>query len=171
MTVELAVVPHEQTHLVVVGTALRKPANIIAAYLQSLAWQVRPRGVEWVYLFVDDGLEPDARALVDAFVAERGGQVVNGGPATPDFSDVGHTHGWTESAMQRVGRHKDLILNATRQNRAEAVWFVDADLLCDPMTFTSLWSVPEPIVAGVYWTRWTLPVGEDHPPVHAGPQV
>jgi hypothetical protein len=169
--VELAVVPHEAPRLVVCGSSLRKPANILRAYLQSLGWQVAPRNVQFLYMFVDDGLEPDARALVDAFVAERGGQVATAEKPPADWTDSHPvSHQWSDSAMQRVGRHKDLILNGARQNRAEAVWLVDADLILDPMTFASLWSVPEQIVCGTYWTKWAKPPAEA-PPVHAGPQV
>jgi hypothetical protein len=172
MSVELGVIPHEQTHLVVVGTSLRKPASILAPYLRSLGWQVTPRNVQFVYLFIDDGLEADARALVDDFVKERGGFVYPSGEVpVADFTDQHpETHQWTDNAMRRVGRNKDRILDFARQNRAEAVWFCDGDLICDPMTFTSIWSVPNPIVAATYWTRWQKVAPESHP-VHAGPQV
>jgi hypothetical protein len=172
MSVQLAVVPHEARHLVIIGTSLRKPANILAAYLQSLAWQVVPRTVELAYVFVDDGLEPDARALLDEFVAARQGQVLSSGqPPTQDWTDSHPvTHQWSDSAMARVGRHKDVILETARNNRAEAVWFCDADLIMDPMTLTDLWSIPEQIVCAVYWTRWQKTPSEQTP-VHAGPQV
>jgi hypothetical protein len=170
VSVELGVVPHETQHLIVVASPVRKPANIVAAFLQSLAWQVKPRQVQVVYLFCDDGCEPEARKLLDEFVAQHGGMVVQG-PSGNDFSDQGHSHQWTDTAMNRVGQIKDGMIRFAIENRAEALWLVDADLILDPMTLTSLWSVPEPIVSGVYWTRWTRPPNEDHPPVHAGPQV
>jgi hypothetical protein len=170
VSVELAVVPHEQQHLLVIASPVRKSAPIVAAWLQSLAWQVIPRGVQPFYLFIDDGCDPDARALLDQFVVERGGLVWNMGGAQPDFSDVGFTHQWAISAMNRVGAIKDKVLEFARVNRAEAVWLVDADLICDPMTLTSLWSVPDPIVSAVYWTAWSK-VPAEHPPVHSGPQV
>ena len=171
MTVELAVVPHEQQHLIVIGTTVRKPANILRPYLQSLAWQVAPPQVQRLYLFIDDGCDAEARSLLDGFVVEHGGMVWNAEPAPAgDFQDQGFTHLWTESAMARVGRSKDKIIQFAIANRAEAVWFADADLIMDPMTLASLWSVPEPIVCAVYWTRWNK-VPDDHPPVHAGPQV
>lgn len=171
MTVELAIVPHEAQHLVIIASPVRKPASIVAAFLQSLAWQVHPQGVQRLYLFIDDGCEPDARALLDAFVQQHGGFVWTASQtATQDFVDVGVTHGWTPSAMQRVGAIKDKVLEFARANRAEAVWLCDADLICDPMTFSSLWSVPDPVVSAVYWTRWNK-VPPEHPPVHAGPQV
>lgn len=169
--VDLGVVPHEQQHLVVIGTTVRKPANIVQAWLQSLAWQVAPKQVQRIYVFVNDGSPPETVELLNAFVQEHGGMVLQGEPApAQDFADQGVTHYWTNTAMARVGRNKDQILAVARQNRAEAVWFCDADLIMEPMTLSSLWSVPEQIVCGVYWTRWEK-VPDDHPLVHAGPQV
>lgn len=169
MSVELAVVPHEAQHLVVIASPVRKPANILSAFLQSLAWQVCPRQVQRFYVFVDDGCPPDARQLLDEFVAQHGGLVWQG-PSGNDWTDVGVTHGWSPSAMNRVGAIKDRLLQFARENRAEAIWLADADLVMDPMTLTSLWSVPDQIVSAVYWTRWSQ-VPPEHPPVHAGPQV
>jgi hypothetical protein len=169
--VDLAVVPHEASHLVVIGATVRKSPAIVAAWLQSLAWQVQPRQVQRFYLFIDDASPPETRALLNQFVAERGGLVWDAEPApVVDFADNGDTHEWTGTAMDRVGRSKDRILEFARQNRAEAVWLTDSDLIMDPMTLTSLWSVPNPITAAVYWTRWQVPPPES-PPLHAGPQV
>lgn len=169
--VDLGVVPHEQQHLVVVGSVVRKPANIVRAWLDSIAWQVKPKQVQILYLFIDDGCAPEARKMLDLFVADRGGFVWDSGAANqPDFSDLGDTHQWTASAMQRVGACKDRILKFCRDNRAEAAWLLDADLIVDPMTLSSLWSIPEQICAAVFWTRWNK-VPEGFPPLHAGPQV
>jgi hypothetical protein len=169
--VELGVVPHEQSHLVVLGSPVRKSAPIVAAWLQSLAWQVLPRNVQLYPLFIDDGCDAETRSLLDQFVAERGGLVVDSAAkGVPDFADTGETHHWTGTAMERVGAHKDYILSFARTNRAEACWLVDADLILDPMTLSSLWSVPEQVTAAVYWTRWSE-VPPEHPRVHAGPQV
>lgn len=173
MTAELSVVPHEQTHLVVIGTSLRKSKAILEAYLASLDWQILPRNVKPYYLFVDDGLEPDAFQVVEEFVKVHQGSIVrsNNTPGQSDFSDSHPvTHQWTNQAMARVGQNKDYILAWARENRAEAVWFADSDLIMDPMTFSSLWSLPDQIVCGVYWTRWQKTPEGEHP-VHAGPQV
>jgi hypothetical protein len=170
--VDLVVVPHEAQHLVVVGTSLRKPKPILEAYLTSLAWQVPPRNVQFLYAFIDDGLDAEARALVEQFVAERGGILQpSGAVPTADFSDHHPvTHQWSDTAMQRVGANKDWLLGFARANRADAIWLCDADLIMDPMTFADLWSIPEQIVCGVYYTRWQKTPSEQNP-VHAGPQV
>jgi hypothetical protein len=172
VAVDLAVIPHEQKYLVVIGTSLRKPAVILDAYLKSLSWQVLPRNVQPYYAFIDDGLEPDAKALVEAFIAQHGGILQPSGQIpTPDFSDSHpETHQWSDTAMRRVGQNKDWLIGFAVQNRAEAIWFADSDLIMDPMTLASLWSIPEQIVCGVYFTRWQKTPSEQNP-VHAGPQV
>lgn len=170
---ELQLMPHARRDLVLVGTSLRKPASILQHYLNALAWQERPPTVDVAYCFIDDGLEPDARAMVEAFVTQFGGVILPPAvPPTPgDFAD-NHavTHQWFNSAMVRVGANKDAVIKFAVDNRADAVWFVDSDLICDPTTLASLWSIPEPIVCGVYWTRWQKQQEGAHP-VHAGPQV
>lgn len=170
---ELQLMPHARRDLVFVGTSLRKPASILQHYLNALAWQERPPTVDVAYCFIDDGLEPDARAMVEAFVKQFGGVIMpSEAPQTPgDFSDSHPvTHMWAQPAMQRVGANKDKILKFALNNRADAVWLVDADLICDRTTLASLWSIPEPIVCGTYWTRWQKTPEGAHP-VHAGPQV
>lgn len=172
---ELRVLPHAKRDLVVCGTSILKPASILRHYLQSLAWQEKPPSVDLFFVFCDDGLEPDARALLDQFVQTHGGIVLESvakGPRPPDFSDAPGTptHQWSQPAMHRVGANKDQILQVAIANRAEAVWFVDADLICDRTTLATLWNNPEPIVCGVYWTGWQR-VPEGQHPVHAGPQV
>lgn len=169
---QLEVVPHARRDLIVCGTSVRKSAVILSAYLQSLAWQVLPPNVDCVPCFVDDGLEPDARQLLEAFVQERGGVIlpsVQPG-AVGDFTDIGISHQWSDQAMRRVGANKDQVIRFALENRADGLWFVDADLICDRRTLWSLLSVPAPIVCGVYWTVWSKNPPE-LPPVHAGPQV
>src|SRR5205807_7447923 len=131
---QLAVLPDAHEPLILVGTSVRKPAAVLAPYLASLAWQELPARVKLHYAFVDDGCERDARLLLDEFVQTHGGEVLRGVPgAVGDFSDVHpHTHQWTPSAMRRVGANKNRLLSRALELHADAVWLVDADLICDP---------------------------------------
>jgi hypothetical protein len=147
--------PDVHDHLVIVGTTIRKPAAIVAAYLQGLSTQRPVPHTRLLYHFILDGCPPDTADLVRAFVAEHGGVVEAVDGATGDFRDDGGvTHEWTQPAMARVGQSKNRILRAAWDQHAEAVWFVDSDLLCDPGTFRSLWYADAPIACAVYWTRW-----------------
>ena len=171
---ELATIPSERPVVIVVGTSARKSLDVLTAHLETIAWQQLPRNVQLVPVYVPDWLDPNdpAAQYLARWVKERDGHLLR--PAQPpqaDFEDTGTpTHQWTPNAMRRVGANKDLILAKAAQLRAEAVWFVDADLLLDRTTLWSLYHAHAPIVCGVYWTRWHATAPES-PPLPSGPQV
>lgn len=169
MTLILQPTPDVRRLRCVVGTAIRKPVDILAGYLASLAQQRPVPGLDLTYHFILDHADPDAAALVHAFVDKWGGIVENGDEVVEgqDFNDQHPTtHQWAPTAMARVGRLKNRILARARETHADAVWFVDADLILDPGTLRSLWYSEAPIACAVYWTRW-----QNTPHAVAAPQV
>lgn len=167
--------PDQRVHRVVVGTTVRKPLVVLQAYLQSLDWQERPPRTEFLYCFVPDFTpeQDDARAYLFQWVNDRGGRLLAGHPAaSKDFSDAPglQSHEWQPSAMARVGANKDMIIQFALQQRADALWLVDADLILDRTTYVSLASCERHIVTGVYWTRWQASTPETGR-IDAGPQV
>ena len=166
--------PDQKETLIVVGTSVRKPLPVLQLYLDSLAWQDVPKGVRFHYCFVSDYPDPNDVALqhLKNWVAERGGEVLMGGPtAVGDFVDANTTtHQWTPDAMQRVGRLKNRILDRAVKLRADFAFLADADLILDRTTIRSLLNCGQPITCAVYWTHWFRPQS-DEVPVHAGPQV
>lgn len=160
---------------ILVGTAVRKPLAVLQHYLQSLDWQELPPRHRLLYCFVADYPDPNDEALayLKDWTAQRGGEVINGGPtALGDFRDTGTiSHEWSVAAMQRVGRLKNRILSRASELRADYVFLADADLILDRTTIASLLSVGQPIACGVYWTHWQRPNHGQNVTVHAGPQV
>lgn len=155
MSLILQPTPDVRAERVVIGTAIRKPPEVVRGYLTSLARQRPVPGVTCEYHFVLDTAPPETADLIRAFVAEHGGVVEEAEAVlAADYSDDGVTHHWTPDAMARVGRLKNRILDRARTTGAEGVWFVDADLLLDAGTFRSLWYSEAPIACAVYWTRW-----------------
>jgi len=140
-----------------VGTAVRKTPDILRAYLDHLAAQQLPPQTTVDYHFVADTGDPEVLQMLAAFVQEHGGVVEQAETGqTNDFSDDHPiTHQWTGQAMARVGALKNRIIRKALDDKADALWFVDADLLCDPRTLRSLWYANQPIVNGLFWTRWT----------------
>ena len=170
MTTILAPTPDVRKDLILVGTTIRKPPEIVAAYLQHLAQQRPIPNTEVKYHFVLDQAPPETVKLVQAFVDEHGGIAEIPTPdidGPPDFDDQNETtHQWSPTAMARVGALKNRILGAAWEMGAAAVWFCDADLLCDPGTLRSLWYMDVPIACAVYWTKW-----QNAPDAWAMPQV
>ena len=172
MTVQLVPLPDTRETLIVVGTSVRKRADVLRVYLDALAAQDLPPRTRLHPVFVADGLTPDADAMLRAWTAERGGEVLSGAPSpVADFTDDHpNTHQWSTSAMNRVGAAKDRILARARALHADAVWFCDADLICDTTTLRSLLACGAPIATAVYWTRWSRS-GSETRTIHAAPQV
>ena len=167
--------PDQRVRRVVVGTTVRKSLPVLQAYLKSLDWQDMPHRTVLIPAFVPDFApdQEDARQYLFQWVNERGGTLIQGVPAgTVDFSDAAGipSHQWQPSAMARVGANKDRIIQFALDTKADALWFVDADLILDPYTFRSLDACEKHIVTGVYWTKWTNQTTETGR-IDAGPQV
>jgi hypothetical protein len=106
-------------------------------------------------------------------VAEHQGECLRGVPGTAaDFADTPNfdSHQWGLTAMRRVGANKNRILAHALARKADAVWLVDADLILDRTTLTSLLATEKPITTAVYWTHWTKR-GFETRQIHAAPQV
>lgn len=153
----LSPTPDVRLDLIRVGTAIRKSPDILRAYLAHLHNQRIPPGCRVEYHFILDTDDAEAKALVHEFVKEHGGLVeeAENSPKDDFADDHPITHQWTTGAMARVGQLKNRILQKALHDAAEAVWFVDADLLCDSGTLRSLWFAQKPVVNAVFWTRWT----------------
>jgi len=163
--------PHIKLRVIQVGTTVRKPLPVLQAYLASLDWQELPPQTRVEYAFIADYEDPadPAESYLRAWAAERGGEVEAGDRGgSGDYGDTGGpTHLWRESSMARVARNKNRLLQRALGRGADAVWLVDADLLCDRSTLRSLWATEAPIACGVYWTLWQ----ENVRGLQAAPQV
>lgn len=172
MTVQLETIPSERDIVIVVGCSVRKPLPVLQLFLDSVAWQELPPKVRLIPCFVPDWVAANdvAKQYLENWVKERQGVLLRGLPPGQDFREGPVTHEWSVSAMQRVGHHKNLILQFAAQKRADYVWLTDADLIMDRTTLWSLYHVNAPVTCAVYWTRWQqTPRGSDALP--ARPQV
>jgi len=171
MTVVLRPLPSVEQHKILIGTTVRKPPDILGAYLESLAWQVLPKNVTVSYCFVDDNTDPRSSLLLKTFVEKRGGTILSPETTSGGYDDQHPvTHQWTQEAMGRVGHLKNRIIQYALEHAYDAIWFCDADLICDKTTLKSLWSLDKPIVCAVYWTHWHNPATQQGV-LHAAPQV
>ena len=101
MSLILQPTPDVRTDRIVVGTAIRKPPEVVRGYLTSLARQRPVPGTTLEYHFVLDHPAAATAELIRAFVAEHGGVVEEADEVlAADYSDEGGTtHHWTPAAM------------------------------------------------------------------------
>jgi hypothetical protein len=172
---QLANTPEHKETTICVGTSVRKPLPVLQAYLDSLARQVLPPRVRLLPFFISDYDNGDAAAsALREWAADRKGTVERGlpRPAQPDFSDGPEydSHQWGLSAMHRVGANKNKIIKYALEQKADYVFFADADLILDRYTINSLLACEKPISTAVYWTHWSKR-GFETRQIHAAPQV
>ncbi len=161
--IHLAPTPDVARTQIRVGLVIRKPLDVFSACLRSLKGQRLPPNTDLTFHLIFDTVDPAIILLASHLPAAI---VECEDPVLGDFSDEGSTHHWQRSSMERVGQFKNRILQRALQDKVDAVWLVDADLICDPGTLKSLWFADNPVVSAVFWTRW-----HDDPALHSAPQV
>lgn len=172
---QLEPTPDYRETVVVCGTSIRKPLEILRPYLASLDWQILPPRTRIHYAFVPDWVQPntDAETYLRDWVKERGGEIIRGVPTTAgDFEDGPQfdSHQWGATAMRRVGNNKSKLIRRTLELKADAFFHADGDLILDTMTLNSLIACEKPVVTAVFYTHWTKR-GFETRQIHAAPQV
>lgn len=183
---ELRAIPPARVTRILVCVPVRKPPQVLAAFLQTLTRQHLRVPSQVDYLFAPN-FSPDephseaSQALL--YGVENATVWPNEAPQQIDYADGAETRQWSKPAFERLAALKNRMLRHAVAERYDFVWLVDADVLCDSGTLQSLldsadhetWvnneTVVPPIVAGVYWTRWQNPQPGSTDVVHAGPQV
>ncbi len=183
-------IPPEQTVRVLIASPVRKPPIVVEQFLKTLAWQQLRTRTEIHYLFAPNFSEQDMYAtdslsLLAGFANRQSSVTLwdNEEVTKQDYADGAETRVWTKPAFNRVGALKNRMLQFALDGNFDFIWFVDADVMCDPYTLQSLldsvgiehWlmnqSLGLPIASAVYWTRWQNPQPGSTQKVHAGPQV
>ena len=170
----LAPIPSKAISKILVASVVRKPPEVVRAFLQTLAWQEFRKDTHLDFLFLDDTSQESYAAEVAALLAAAPGEVRPVAPSVGYAEYREHTgisRGWSPKAWHRVGALKDQIIQHALAGNYDGLWLVDADVLCSPHTLQSLMDASASIVSGVYWTFWTRRRETDSLHQHAGPQV
>lgn len=165
-------IPPKKLQKILIGSVVRKPANVVGAWLKTLEWQEVDAEIEGLFVanYLPSDRDEEAIKLLYASSVATG---VSDTQAVDDgYKEGPETRHWTPEAWHRMGSLKNGILEAFLQGNYDYVWLVDADVLCDPWTLQSLLDCEAQVVSGVYWTQWMKPKPnstDQHQ--HAGPQV
>lgn len=170
-------IPPKQVARILVASVIRKPAIVLRAFLETLRRQVLDRA-DLSYHFVTDFAASDSFAaealkVLSEFCAKEARATFQQHHSNlgQDYGEGPQTRHWAPSAFARVGALKNTLIQKALSEGFDALWLVDADVLCDNWTLQSLRDCEQPIVAAVYWTQWQRPLEGDAAVVHAGPQV
>lgn len=148
---------------VLVASVTRAEPAVLRAHLQTILWQQLPKSVSIDLLYITDPALSDDAAMV---LAAAGVRTMRASPKPQgaEYAVDSETHRWTIPTFHWLAREKQRLLDLAVQERYDALWLIDSDLLCAPDTLHSLLATEKPVVSAVFWTRWT----PDSPPL---PQV
>lgn len=169
----LAPIPPLQSPRILIASVIRKPPQVLRAWLQTLAWQRFREPAPTIDLaFITNFAPSDAFADDARAVLAQSGATIGDVPAPAgDYGDTVQTRAWTGPAFTRMAQLKNELIQRALDTRADYLFLCDADVLCDPYTLQSLLDQHVPIVSAVYWTNWQRPVPGATSFQHAGPQV
>ena len=137
---------------VLAGAVTNAPPEILRAHLDTIRWQqVNDVAVDLCY--IADPALPEESAEVLSSVARV--LPAKPKPAEAEYAITSTTHHWTIPTFHWLAREKQRLLDLAVEERYDAVWLVDSDLLCGPDTLASLLASEKPVVSAVFWTRWT----------------
>jgi hypothetical protein len=119
---------------VLIGSVVRKPPEVVVAFLQALAWQRFRRPTQVDYCFITDFAPSDSFAADSIALLKQVTQNVIEKQANKggDYSEQGPSHTWSSQAWHRCGTFKNELIQRCLDGGYEALWLVDADVLCDP---------------------------------------
>lgn len=169
----LAPIPPLFSPKILIGAVVRKPPQVLRAWLQTLAWQrFRSPAPTLDLAFITNFAPTDAFADdAKAVLAQSGAEIVDVPAPAGDYGDTPQTRAWTGPAFTRMAQLKNELIQRALDTNADYLFLCDADVLCDPYTLQSLLDQDAPIVSAVYWTNWQRPVPGMTTFQHAGPQV
>lgn len=122
---------------------VRQHPQVLELFLKHM------QGVElWVY---DDNDNPESSALL------KGLTVL---PTIPDLEPSywqrrEDTHLWNVNTYHRVARIKNAAIDRFLATSDDSLFLIDSDVLLPPGCLTHLDEAGLPILASVYWTKWS----------------
>ena len=157
---------------ILVASVVRKPPEVLEAWLTTLAWQQFRQSVDVTFALIANFADADPFKDAAMAVLAKANVPVEEIPAPlGDYGDTAATRAWTANSFVRMAELKNRLIQRALDAKVDYLFLIDADVLCDPYTVQSLLDADAPIVSAVYWTNWqrALPGAADF--VHAGPQV
>lgn len=124
---------------------IRQHPQVLELFLKHMS------GVElWVY---DDNTDPESSALLQQ----------SGALTLPKLHDLDpsiykrgvHTHDWNLSTFHRVAKIKNAAIDAFLKTDHGALFLIDSDVLLRPGTLEHLDDAQLPVIASVFWTKWS----------------
>lgn len=138
---------------VLVASVTNRGPEVLKPHLDSVLAQELPPHVSVAYAYISDNAPQASLALLHAV---PGMQVADATPKTPNatYAVTEETHLWNVETFAWLAREKQRLLDLAVEERFDAIFFVDSDLVLGPETLASLLATGKDIVSAVFWTAW-----------------
>ncbi|MEC0125921.1 glycosyltransferase [Paenibacillus pabuli] len=150
----------DQLEHILIASPVRQTPAVLREFLESLNALERTT-VKTDYLFVDDNEEEAASNMLREFVLQHKGAILGPDASADDTDKEKGTynkdeggHYWQDEQIWRVAGLKNRILAYAREQKYDAVFLIDSDLVLHPRTLEQLVSTRKEIVSNIFWTRW-----------------
>jgi glycosyltransferase involved in cell wall biosynthesis len=138
---------------VLIGSPVYQKPIILENFLTSLKGQ-NHETVSIDYMFVDDNVDPQSKALLKAFSSENASVRVISGDEPGTYKCDDETHYWNGSLMLKVANYKNKIIDFALEKGYDYLFFVDSDLVLHPNLTEHLKSLNKEIVSEIFWCSW-----------------
>lgn len=143
---------------ILVGSPVRQKHQILEQFLLGLE-ELDKNGFTLSYYFVDDNVETESSALLEAFARKHDALIRKGRELTDLDSYSKYVsdeimHLWDPTTIRKVAYFKDSIIEYAVENKFDYLFFVDSDIVVDKRTIQQLLSRNVDIISNVFWTQW-----------------
>jgi hypothetical protein len=137
---------------ILLASVTNAPSEILREHLRSVRELELPPKVSLDLAYASDGLSPEALVLLDEAGATIADVLPRPDGAIHRVSEA--THEWSEPTFAFLAREKQRLLDYAKEERYDAIFFVDSDLVLGPETLSSLVGTGKDVVSAVFWTSW-----------------
>ncbi|MGL4848078.1 MAG: glycosyltransferase family 2 protein, partial [Clostridium sp.] len=152
---------------ILIGSPVCQEKDILKEFLQSLR-ELDTEELIIGYCFVDDNKEEASSELLKEFSIEKDDvtllDVNVGKDIDKEYVCDDYTHRWNEDLVEKVTRFKNGIINYALEKDYDYIFFIDSDIVLNPLSLKSLLSRDKDILSNIFWTKWS-PDGQDLPQV------
>ena len=142
---------------IVIGSPVHQKNNILKEFLESLE-KLDLKNYDVTYYFIDDNKQEESSKLLNDFSLKHKNTIIKKGEEIHKNKDsyvcTSDKHHWKKKIIEKVALFKNEIINYSKQQNVDYLFFIDSDLLLNPLTIKHLISRNVDIVSNVFWTQW-----------------
>lgn len=142
-----------------IGSPIKQKATILEEFLIGLK-ELNLDSLDVHYYFIDDNTEQKSSELLDKFCKNNSNVLLKKNTdfiveENQKYECNESTHVWKQALINRIIVFKNDIIRYANENDFDYLFFVDSDIVMNPVTINHLIARDVDIVSNVFWTQWS----------------